>query len=125
MRLVVFWRFSVRGIRAGLNQPLVLGRQLGRQALTLSLPSGVFKRGRQVSPPWWPRSHSTPFNRDSLRECDVPVFFGCGDPTGEHEEVRARILGWLFPDIHIRRFAGIHHFVSRREIYTTARSVPA
>jgi pimeloyl-ACP methyl ester carboxylesterase len=60
---------------------------------------------------------SHPFNRGSLRECRFPVFLGYGDLTGQHEEVRAGIMAQLFPDIHIRRFSGIHHFVSPQEIY--------
>jgi hypothetical protein len=59
-----------------------------------------------------------PFNRDSLRGCLSPVFFAYGDLTGEHEELRAGILGRLFPDVHIVRFSGIHHFVSPEHIYT-------
>jgi pimeloyl-ACP methyl ester carboxylesterase len=59
------------------------------------------------------------FDRARLRECPFPVFLGYGDLTGEHEEVRAAILAGLFPDVHIRRFAGIHHFAPPQDIYTT------
>jgi pimeloyl-ACP methyl ester carboxylesterase len=58
------------------------------------------------------------FNRDRLRECRFPVFLGYGDLTGEHEEVMAAVLARLLPDIHIRRFSGIHHFVPPEQIYT-------
>ncbi|MDQ6899821.1 MAG: alpha/beta hydrolase [Candidatus Dormibacteraeota bacterium] len=58
------------------------------------------------------------FDRARFRECRFPVFFGYGDQTGEQEEVRAAILGRLLPDVHIRRFSGIHHFVPPEQIYT-------
>jgi pimeloyl-ACP methyl ester carboxylesterase len=59
-----------------------------------------------------------PFERDWLRRCDFHVFVGYGDLTGVHEEVRAGILSRLFPDIHVHRFTGIHHFVPPEQIYT-------
>lgn len=59
-----------------------------------------------------------PFDRDWLRRCEFPVFLGYGDLTGMHEEIRAGILARLLPDLHIRRFAGIHHFVAPEEIYS-------
>ncbi|MDQ6877714.1 MAG: hypothetical protein M3082_08440, partial [Candidatus Dormibacteraeota bacterium] len=46
-----------------------------------------------------------------------PVFLAYGDQTGEVEEIRAAVLGRLLPDVHIRRFSGIHHFVPPEEIY--------
>lgn len=59
------------------------------------------------------------FDRDRLRECGFPVFLGYGDLTGEQEEVKAAILARLLPDLHIRRFTGIHHFVPPEQIYTS------
>ncbi|GAC1645663.1 MAG: hypothetical protein NVS9B11_17030 [Candidatus Dormibacteraceae bacterium] len=59
-----------------------------------------------------------PFDREWLRECLAPTFVAYGDLTGEHEGVRAGILGRLLPDIHIRRFKGIHHFVPPEQIYS-------
>ena len=56
-------------------------------------------------------------DRARLRECRFPVFVGYGDLTGEHEEIRAGILARLLPDVHIRRFSGIHHFVPPEQIY--------
>jgi len=58
------------------------------------------------------------FDRGLLRACRFPIFLGYGDLTGEHEEVKAAVLARLLPDIHIRRFAGVHHFVPPHEIYT-------
>ena len=58
-----------------------------------------------------------PFDRDSLRNCRFPAFFGYGDQTGVHEEIRAGILARLFPDVQVRRFEGIHHFVPPEQIY--------
>jgi pimeloyl-ACP methyl ester carboxylesterase len=57
-------------------------------------------------------------DRARFHECRFPVFFGYGDLTGEQEEVRAAILARLLPDVHIRRFSGIHHFVPPEQIYT-------
>ena len=59
-----------------------------------------------------------PFDRESLRDCRFPVFLGYGDQTGVHEEIRAGILGRLLPDVQIRRFPGIHHFVPPEQIYS-------
>jgi hypothetical protein len=57
------------------------------------------------------------FDRASLRECRFPVFLAYGDQTSEVEEIRAAVLGPLLPDVHIRRFSGIHHFVPPEQIY--------
>jgi pimeloyl-ACP methyl ester carboxylesterase len=59
-----------------------------------------------------------PFDRGALRNCACPVFIGYGDLSGVHEEIRAGILSQLFPDIHVMRFAGVHHFVAPEQIYT-------
>jgi pimeloyl-ACP methyl ester carboxylesterase len=59
-----------------------------------------------------------PFDREDLRQCQFPVFLGYGDLTGVHEEIRAGILARLLPDVHIRRFPRIHHFVPPEEIYS-------
>jgi pimeloyl-ACP methyl ester carboxylesterase len=58
------------------------------------------------------------FDRDDLRRCDFPVFLGYGELTGVHEEIRAGILARLLPDVHVRRFPGIHHFVPPEVIYS-------
>lgn len=58
------------------------------------------------------------FERDRLRDCAFPVFFAYGDLTGEHEPVWAAVLARLLPDVHVRRFGGIHHFVPPEEIYS-------
>ena len=57
------------------------------------------------------------FDRASLRECRFPVFLAYGDQTSEGEEIRAAVLGRLLPDVHIRRFSGLHHFAPPEEIY--------
>lgn len=57
------------------------------------------------------------FDRESLRRCRFPVFLGYGEQTGIHEEIRAGILARVLPDVHIRRFSGIHHFVPPEAIY--------
>jgi pimeloyl-ACP methyl ester carboxylesterase len=60
------------------------------------------------------------FERDSLRRCRCPVFYAYGDLTAVHQEVWVGILSQLLPDIHVRRFDGIHHFVPPDQIYTPA-----
>lgn len=57
-------------------------------------------------------------DRERFRECEFPVFYGYGDLTGEHEPIRAGILARLLPDLHVRRFPGIHHFVPAEQIYS-------
>lgn len=59
-----------------------------------------------------------PFDRAVLRNCNRPVFLGYGELTGEHEPVRVSILARLLPDVHIRRFADIHHFVPPEQLYS-------
>lgn len=93
-----------------------------RPGVTVDPPSGP-------PPPWMSKRPAGlasmmrafaahPFERDSLRLMSAPVFLGHGDQTGEHEEVRAGVLARLMPDIHVRRFAGIHHFVPTTRLYT-------
>ncbi len=57
------------------------------------------------------------FDRNQLRNCQFPVFYGYGDQTAAMVELEAARLAQLFPDIHIRRFQGIHHFVSPEQLY--------
>ena len=59
-----------------------------------------------------------PFDRDLLRRCSAPVFVGHGALTGEQEEIRAGVLARLLPDVHVRRFDGVHHFVPADKLYT-------
>ena len=58
------------------------------------------------------------FDRERLRECRLPVFLGYGALTAEQEEIKAAALARLLPDLHIRRFTGMHHFVPPEQIYT-------
>lgn len=57
------------------------------------------------------------FDRERFRKCNFPVFYGYGDQTAEMVEIQAGILARLCPDITVRRFAGIHHFVPAEQIY--------
>jgi pimeloyl-ACP methyl ester carboxylesterase len=57
-------------------------------------------------------------DREQFRKCTFPVFYGYGDQTHDVEGVRAGVLAQLFSDIHVMRFAGVHHFVSADRIYT-------
>ena len=59
------------------------------------------------------------FDRASLSRVKVPVLFGYGDQTGEQEGIKASRLSRLLPDLHIRQFAGMHHFMPPERIYTT------
>lgn len=60
------------------------------------------------------------FDRDLLRAVRAPVYYGYGDMSHEEQAVKGGILGQLFPDIRIQRFAGVHHFVPPEQIYVPA-----
>jgi pimeloyl-ACP methyl ester carboxylesterase len=57
-------------------------------------------------------------DREQLRKCTFPVYYGYGDQTHDVEAVRAGVLAQLFGDIHVTRFAGVHHFAAADRIYT-------
>ncbi|HLZ94192.1 MAG TPA: alpha/beta hydrolase [Candidatus Dormibacteraeota bacterium] len=108
------------------------GPDFMRIFMTLQVKEGVRLAPPAGTPPPWMETRPAglasmmaafgthPFDRERLRRCEVPVFVGYGDQTGVHEEIRAGILARLLPDVHIRRFAGIHHFVPPEEIYSGA-----
>lgn len=58
------------------------------------------------------------FDRDLLRRCGFPVFYAYGSLSHDEQALKAGVLSQLFPDIHVRRFDGVHHFVPPEEIYT-------
>lgn len=58
------------------------------------------------------------FDRDRLRAAPFPVFYAYGDFSHQEQAVKASVLAQLFADIHVRRYAGIHHFVPPEMIYT-------
>jgi hypothetical protein len=58
-----------------------------------------------------------PFDRNRLRECFFPVYYGYGDLSHDEQALKAGILAQLFPDIHVHRFEDIHHFVLPEAIY--------
>lgn len=58
------------------------------------------------------------FDRDLLRRCRFPVYYGYGDLSHDEQALKAGILAQLFGDIHVQRFEGVHHFVPPDEIYT-------
>ena len=58
------------------------------------------------------------FDRESLRTVRFPVYYGYGDLSHEEQALKAGILSRLFSDIHVHRFAGVHHFVPPEMIYT-------
>lgn len=112
---------------SGLSGPDFMGR-----FMELQLRPGVRPAPPAGPPPPWMRSRPAglaammaafgrhPFDRDDLRRCDFPVLLAYGDLTGEHEAIRAGVLARLLPDLRVRRFPGIHHFVPAEEIYTEA-----
>jgi pimeloyl-ACP methyl ester carboxylesterase len=59
-----------------------------------------------------------PFDREMLRDVAFPVFYGYGDLSHPEQALKAGILAQLFPDVHVRRFSGVHHFVPPEQIYT-------
>jgi len=115
---------QLRAAVAGLDGAEFMGAFVGSQlrpGVAMSAPAGP--------PPPWMRNRPAGiaalmvalgehrFDRAWLRECRFPVFLAYGDQTGEGEEIRAAVLGRLLPDVHIRRFSGIHHFVPPEQIY--------
>jgi pimeloyl-ACP methyl ester carboxylesterase len=63
-----------------------------------------------------------PFDRDRLRTAPFPIFYGYGDLSHPEQALKAGILAELVPDIHVRRFDGVHHFVPPEQIYTAAHA---
>jgi pimeloyl-ACP methyl ester carboxylesterase len=59
-----------------------------------------------------------PFDRELFRAAEFPVFYAYGDLSHEEQALKPGILAQLFPDIHVRRYAGVHHFVAPEQIYT-------
>ena len=57
------------------------------------------------------------FDRERLRNCNFPILYAYGDQTAQMVEFQAAVLAGLVHDIHIKRFAGIHHFVPPEQIY--------
>ena len=58
------------------------------------------------------------FDRDLLRAASFPVFYGYGDLSHQEQALKAGILAQTFPDIRVRRYTGVHHFVPPEMIYT-------
>ena len=106
------------------------GEQFMNAFVTLQVrPGVVVEPPPGPAPPWMAkrpaglnammRSFAAhPFERDCLRGVNAPVFVGHGDQTAAQEEVRAGVLARLMPDIHVRRFPGVHHFVPTTRLYT-------
>lgn len=112
---------------AGLSGPDFM-----RTFMRLQVRPGVELVPPAGPPPPWMRSRPAglaammaaferhPFDREQLRRCDFPVLLAYGDQTGEHEAIWVGVLARLLPDLHVRRFSGIHHFVPPEEIYCDA-----
>jgi pimeloyl-ACP methyl ester carboxylesterase len=62
--------------------------------------------------------HAYAFDRELLRAGSFPVFYAYGDLSHPEQALKAGILAQLFADIHVRRYAGVHHFVPPEMIYT-------
>ncbi len=58
------------------------------------------------------------FDRELFGACRFPVFYAYGDLSHDEQAMKAGILARLFPDVHVRRFSGVHHFVPPEQIYT-------
>ena len=107
------------------------GPEFMRAFIELQVRSGVELAPPAGPPPPWmsnrPQGLATMmaafrtyrFDRASLRECRFPAFLGYGDLTAEHEEVWAAVLSRLLPDVRIKRFSGVHHFMPPEQIYTS------
>jgi len=60
------------------------------------------------------------FDRQLFGACTFPVFYAYGDLSHDEQAMKAGILAKLFPDVHVRRFSGVHHFVPPEQIHTPA-----
>src|SRR5579859_3255862 len=60
------------------------------------------------------------FDRQLFTGCRFPVYYAYGDLSHDEQALKAGILARLFPDVHVQRFAGVHHFVPPDQIYTPA-----
>lgn len=58
------------------------------------------------------------FDRALLAAIDLPVYYGYGDLSHGEQALKAGVLAQLVGDIHVHRFAGVHHFVPPEQIYT-------
>lgn len=58
------------------------------------------------------------FDRALLRSVPFPIFYAYGDMSHEEQALKAGILARLVADFHVRRYAGVHHFVPADQIYT-------
>jgi pimeloyl-ACP methyl ester carboxylesterase len=99
--------FTTMQVRAGVELPPPAGPPppwMGKRPLGLAAMMRAFG--------------SYDFDRNRLRACKFPVFYGYGDLTSEMVEFQAAVIGGLVPDVHVMRFAGIHHFVPPEQIYT-------
>ncbi|HYT11691.1 MAG TPA: alpha/beta hydrolase [Candidatus Nitrosopolaris sp.] len=61
-------------------------------------------------------------DRELFKACSCPVYVGYGDLSDDYQLIKVQVLAGLFGDIHVQRYAGIHHFVSPEEIYTPAHA---
>jgi hypothetical protein len=60
------------------------------------------------------------FDRRLFGACTFPVFYAYGALSHDEQAMKAGILARLFPDVHVRRFSGVHHFLPPEQIYTPA-----
>lgn len=58
------------------------------------------------------------FDRNLLRQCTFPVYYAYGSLSHDEQALKAGVLAQLFPDFHVQRFEGVHHFVPPEQIYT-------
>ena len=99
--------FVTRQVRPGVEVPPPSGPP---EPWMRSRPAGLAAMMKGIS--------DYPFDRNRFRTFGFPVLYAYGDQTSEIEEVKVSILSALLPDLHVRRFAGVHHFVPPDRIYT-------
>ena len=58
------------------------------------------------------------FDRNLLKRCGFPVYYAYGSLSHDEQALKAGVLAQLFPDFHVQRFEGVHHFVPPEQIYT-------
>ena len=57
------------------------------------------------------------FDRGLFAGIICPVLYGYGDQSATGEDIKLPVLSRVLPDLHIRRFAGVNHFVPPEKIY--------
>jgi len=118
------WNDRLRGAVAGRK-----GADFMDAFVSLQLRPGVSAPPPSGPPPPWMRARPAGIaalirafdkyclDRNTFRSWTFPVLYGYGDQTVEIEAIQGAVLARLLPDVRIRRFTDVHHFVPPEQIY--------